>query len=338
MRTRSPSEAIPFCLISLALASSVAIAAELPPEAKTRSNINMVLELHTYLMTHSKSPEGGPAEYRDSINAYREARGMVEDHAVWQLVYDACVEGPDIAAIRKLADTPPARLAPADRQAAAKVLGALAGAWPRFEASDLNHTRIDLQKIWVDVIRSIFENTLQPRVMPTVYEKMNFKPLDAPVTVYPVLGSGDVGAWGKTSQGYYLILPSAGLGRLTIVETLVHELTHLLDVNQPLGSNSFLKQLRARGAADPARAETLVHGLIAWNAGELIKRNVKKDHKTVLDLSASMRSQVAEFLPGYEGTWAGYLDGRLTAEQALAALAAMIGGGAGAKPKSGAQG
>ena len=332
------TRAIPFGLMALALAGAAAIAAELPPEARTRSNISMVLELHTYLMTHSKSPEGGPAEYSDSINAYREARAMVKDHAVWQLVYDACVEGPDIGAIRKLADSPPAGLAPADRQAAAKVFGALAGAWPRFETSDLNHMRIDLQRTWVDVIRTLFENSLQQRVMPTIYEKMNFKPLDAPVTIYPVLGAGDVGAWGKTSKGYYLVLPSAGLERLTLVETLVHELTHLLDVNQPRGSSSFLRQLRARGAADPARAETLVHGLIAWNAGELIRRTVKKDYKTVLDLSSSMRSQVAEFLPGYEGTWAGYLDGRLTAEQTLAALAAMIGGRAEAKPKPGTQG
>ena len=295
----------------------------LPPIAHTRSDLNVYLDLHNHLMVAARQSENALPEYRSEVIAYRQAREMANGTAAWRFVSDACVTGPDIKTIGMAAGNLPASFDSADRVAAKKMIEALVSAWPRFEAKDLVEHRRSLQNILVKVIRKHFSGQLEERIMTTLYDKLAFKPLDAPITLYPVIGAPDAGTWGRTAQGYYLVVPGGRMGQLTIIENLVHELTHVLDENQPLGSRTFLVRLRGKAAGiEPETVDASMHGLVSWNAGEMVRRFGNAEHQTYAELSPARRAKIEKFLPSYQGSWLGYIEGRLTADQAIDGLVA----------------
>jgi len=298
-------------------------AAETPPSV--RSAINLHLELHNLLMVESGAEDPSRPEYATESRAYRQARELIKDRAAWRYITDAIVSGPDMDAIVAKAADAPGDLPGPEREAVKKILSALGTAWPRFEAQDATERNRSLQNILVRVLRKQFNQTIEPRVMPPLYRSMGFRPLDAPITVYPVIGALEVGVWGKTADGYYLVVPVARRPNMMIIEGLIHELTHLIDANQPAGSHTFLSRLREKGrAADPEALEAFVHGLVAWNAGDLIRRYVTPDYRPAATVSPSLAAQIHGYLPTYEGPWTAYVDGRLTADQAIDAMVSSL--------------
>jgi len=316
------STAVLLASAGIVFAADVGTPAAPPP---IKSIINMRLELHNFLMVESGRSETAHPEYTTEINAYRQAREMARDLRVWRIINDALVAGPDMAAVVRRADTLPSDLAGPDREAARKVLGALGTAWPRFESHDATDRNRTLQNALVRVLRKQFGVVMEERVMSALYSTMDFRPLDAPITVFPVVNSVEVGAWGKTPEGYYLVVPVGRRGNMQIIEGLVHELTHIIDANQPPGANTVLARLRAVGkAADPEELAAFAHGLVAWNAGEMIRRSVSESYTPLVAVSPSLAGAIRPYLPTYEGPWKGYLDGRLSADEAILAMVASL--------------
>ena len=291
------------------------------PITPIRSEISLLLELHNFLLVGSKGQENTLPEFSAEVKAYREAQSSSKDPAVWQFVNDACVTSKDVSALLKTADTLPSTLFLEDREAALKVLAAIASAWPRFEAKEMIERNRSLQTILTKNLRRYFNGGPADRVLVTLQEKMILKPLDAPVTLYPVIGAIEAGAWGKTPQGFYIVIPVRGRPTLILLENIIHELTHLLEVNQVQGTNSILARLRHKGAgADPATLESFIHGLVAWNAGEMIKRFIDPRHKAVVDLSPESLMKMEPYLPIYTTSWVSYLEGKASADQTVDAM------------------
>jgi len=290
-----------------------------------KSMINLRLELHNFLMVESEASETSHPEYTTEINSYRQAREMARDLRVWRIINDALVVGPDMPAVVRRADTLPSDLPGPDREAARKVLGALGTAWSRFESHDATDRNRSLQNILVRVLRKQFGVGMEERVMSALYSTMDFRPLDAPITVFPVINAVEVGVWGKTPDGYYLVVPVARRRNMQIIEGLVHELTHIIDANQPPGSSSVLARLREVGkTADPEELAAFAHGLVAWNAGEMIRRSVSESYTPLVAVSPSLAAAIRPYLPTYEGPWKGYLDGHLSADEAVSAMVASL--------------
>lgn len=294
---------------------------------QTRSDINLYIELHNFLMTRAPSDEGGedPA-YLTEVNAYKQAREMSKEPKVWQFVTDACIEGPDIDGIKKKGENLPAGLVGADREAAKLALQALATAWPRFEAKDMVAYRRSLQQLVIMNFHNTWEYRTAPVLLPKLYDTLELKPIDAPITVYPVVNAYEQGTSGHLPKlGYYLVLPAARRSGLVVVENLLHELTHIIDEHQPAGTKTVLRRLREKGAgSDPAALDALMHGLVIYNAGELVRRYTNAKYEPLSDVAPSMREQLKPYMASYQGPWNAYLDGKILADEAIAGLVSAL--------------
>lgn len=321
------------CLLTIGPAALAATAAPpatgtrgLPAGARVRSELNLYLDLH-HTLQHAAAATGDVLSgYEAEVAAYRAARGTLKGAQVWRLVNDACVTATGIDSIRAAGGKLPASLTGAERETAARLIDALASAWKKHDGSrDQQDHRIGLQNVMADALRRMFQFGAEEKVMGPLYEKMAFVPLDAPITIYPVIEMAEVGSWGKAAGGYYLVVPVARRQNLAIIETVVHELTHVIDANQPPPSRSLMARLRAGGgSADPAALEDFLHGLVTWNAGEMIRRYAFPGHVPLATQSPRMRERIQPWLATYESVWGGYLDGRLAPEQAIDGLLAAL--------------
>ena len=295
----------------------------LPPFARVQSEVNLFIELHNHLQAESRAAEDSLPEYSAEVKAYREARELAKDPAVWQVVNDACIAGPDIAGIGKVTGHLPAALAAADQEAVRKMIGALESAWPRFQAGEAVERNRSLQRAWSKVLH--VWGMVEERLLTTLYEKFAFQPIDAKITVYPVIDANELGASGKTAKGYYLIVPVGRLPNLVIIEEILHEVTHVLDDHQPPGSSTFLMKLRQQGAGvDKQALDVFTHGLIEWNAGELIRKSVRADYKPLLNTSPDLRAPIEGYVPTYQGPWVAYLEGKIPADDAIKGMISAL--------------
>ncbi len=302
--------------------------ASVPLGGRLLLDVNYLAQLHSELLLIAKQPEPlllDEAAYRGSLTAYRQARELTREPRVWQFLYDVAIEASAPEQVRAAASKTPSEFIAAEKEAAGKVLNALADAWSRYEAGELNQRKRG-HRVMVDgVLRRVFQAERQDRLLSVLYEKMDFKALEAPITIVLVARAPGVGTWGFTSRGYYLIIPMESYKGPAIIESIVHEATHLLDARQPAGSDSFLQKLRRKASkADPAALETLIHGLIAWNSGELVKRHIAESYRPMVVEQRAWRSLVNPYLPTFEGPWLGYLNGRLKAPDVVDAMAAVL--------------
>jgi len=313
----------------------------LPPIARVKSGVNLFIELHNHLLFASHQAEDTFPEYRTEAKAYREAHELMKDPAAMQIVTNACIAGPDIATIGKAATNLPAGMAAPDQEAVRKMIGAIVSAWPRFKQQDGPDRNRSLQMIWSRVLVKSW-GQVQDRLLTTLYDKFAFEPLDKPITVYPVLEANELGASGVTDKGYYTIIPVMKAPGFVVIEELLHEVTHVIDEHQPPGSRSLLIRLRqAGGRADPETLDAFMHGLIAWNAGELIRRFVNADYKPLYDISPDVAEPLVPYLPTYQGPWVGYLEGKISADEVIKGMAASLkpaGAAPAAAPKTGKTG
>jgi hypothetical protein len=287
-------------------------AAPLPPQARIRVELNQLLQLHHWLMATCGAP--ARPEYGPACGTYRELQQADTPAPVWQFANDACALGPDIEAVRARAGRPPAGLGAAEAAAARRLLEALAAAWPVYEKNDLVALNRSLQRITQVELRQRFSLTHEPRVMGTVYDRMLLRPLDSPVTVFPVTHSTHQGDWGKTARGYYLIQPMVGQ---PVGESLVHELTHVLESGQPPGERTLQRRLREAGRAIPAADfEPFIHALVVYNAAETLRRAAGRDP------SRSWSAAVAAWVPLFEKVWNPWLDGAAGPDETVSRLVA----------------
>lgn len=318
MRSLGRAGRLPALLIACA---TLAAAPASPPApgpasgpAPVKVELNQLLQMHHWLMAYCASPPR--PGYEPACAAYREARQGETGDAVWQFVNDACALGPDIQAVTARAGKLPETMSAKDAGVTRKLLGALGSAWPVYEANDLVALNRTLQRLTILELRQRFGRGTEPRVMPLVYEKMLLKPLDAPVTVFPVTHSTHKGDWGKTKNGYYLIQPMLGQ---PVSESLVHELTHLGESGQPAGERTLMRRLReALPMIDEATFEDFTHGLVVYTAGETVGR--KTDDGAVRPYPESLST----WLPIYEKVWKPYLNGAAKPDDTIAALAAAL--------------
>jgi len=331
----SPSKVFPAALLAAAAlvlpmspvsapAHAQAGGKPLPSIARVGSELNMFIELHNHLLFASRADEDALPEYRSAVKAYRDAKELAKDPAVMQTVTDACIAGPDITAIGSTVTRLPATMSPADQEAVRKMIGAIVSAWPRFERTEGPEHRRSLQTIWSRVMLKHW-GLVQDRLLTKLYEKFAFLPLDKSITLYPVLETTELGVSGSTAQGYYAVIPVMKAPNLMIIEEMLHEVTHVIDQYQPPASQSVLIRIRRRaGHVDPQALNSFMHGLITWNAGELVRRLVSADYKPLIDVSSPMREPLAPYLANYEGPWAGYLEDKLTADQAIDGMLAGL--------------
>ena len=296
---------------------------KLPPITHVDSAVNLYIELHNHLQWGARQAEDTLPEYRTEVKAYRDAKELSKDPLVMQIVNDACIAGPDIETIGKVVEHLPSSLAPPDQEAARKMIGALVSAWPRFKATegiDRNHS---LTSIWSNVLLRHW-GMVEPRLLWTLYDKFQFKPIDAKITVYPVIDPVQLGAWGKTAKGYYLIIPIQKLPNLVIIEMMLHEVTHVLGDCQPAGSTSVLKRLQqAAAGADKETLASFTEGLVEFNAGELIRRFVSADYKPLIE-AAPPDETIKGYMPTYKGPWVAYLEGKISADESIKGMTAAL--------------
>jgi hypothetical protein len=263
--------------------------------------------------------------FATEVDAYAKAREQAQGMRVWRLVNDACVESEEIESLRKLAGNLPADLSPPDREAARRILEALASAWPRFEAAGLPQRKAGLARILERTVDRYYRPEVEERLMAALYERMGFAPIDKPLSVYFVAKSPFVGAWGEASGGYYVIVSASGINAPTVLDEMIHEVTHLIDMKQPAGSATVLARLRERLAEiDAEVADTFIHALVAWNAGELIRRHLHELHTPVVETAPYWKVRIRPWIPTFRGPWSDYLDGKLSRDAVVEKLAAAL--------------
>src|SRR5262249_53225043 len=124
---------------------------------------------------------------------------------------------------------------------------------------------------------------VEGQLLPVLMEKMAFAPFDGRIRVLSVIQAGPVSSWGKTSKGWYTVIGIYLQSADSYLEPSIHEATPLIDSFQPASGSWILKDLRqALPKEAPAEAiDTYLHGLVAFNAGEMVSRFVDKKYAPV---------------------------------------------------------
>ncbi len=290
-------------------------------------HVSYFLELHSELLLAARGEPltSGHQQFTAEIDAYAKARELAQSMRVWRLANDACAQSGTLDELRQLGLNLPGDLTAPDREAARKVFDALVSAWPRFEAGELPERKLGLDRTVKRTVGRYYTAEVEDRIMDSLYDRMGFAPVDRPIGVYFVVKTPFVGAWGETPKGYYVIVPSSGGNAPAVIDEMVHEVTHLIDTRQPRGSPSVLNRLRQRLARQDAElVDTFLHGLVAWNAGELVRRHLHELHAPVAETSPDYKNQLRPYLPVYRGIWRDFLDGKMGRDAVVEALASAL--------------
>ena len=304
-------------------------AAAPPPSAKKFSfelAINPLLECHFYLKIFgADSFKPDPASGIDlgsEINIYNTAQRTILDPEVWRWFEQLIVEGPDAAAVRKAAQSLPPALDNTRNQTGVRMIAeSLESAYPKFETAIWPRHLQGVNRALVGAKQWLLPT--RERLSAVLMEKMAFEPVDAPATIYVVLRSGGVTSWGKTSREYFTVVGASGLSSLVLVESALHEATHIVDTLQPFNAGWILKRVRAglKGEA-PAQVDIFIHGLIAYNAGVLVKRFVSPGYNPAGIRAPAQAEQYQPYVSTYQVIWNEYLDGKTSADEVVAKLLA----------------
>ena len=282
----------------------VLAAAPAPAQPPARVEFNHFLELNSFLLIQSAFTGPARPEYEPFVKVYG-ANGAAP-YAVWQTVHDISVNATDIGALTTKAKSLP------EGDTARALLEAMAGAWPIYEKHDRASRQASLENISRELERR-FTRRAEPVLIPELIDRMKLRPLERAVTIYPLNRSTRPGGSGRiTGGGYYSVLPVTGQ---PIVETLLHELTHVLDDNQPPGQDSMLNRLAAQArGVDREGLDAFIHGLIVWNAHEMVKRRLGPEG------APHFPSSMTPYMKVYETRWGPYLDGTANADQTIRAM------------------
>lgn len=286
--------------------------------------IHPLLECHFYLKTFghdSIRPDSSSGiDIGSEATIYNTAQRTIQDPEVWRWFETQIVEGPDVAAVKKAAQALPATFDTERNRVGVKMLvDSLESAFPKFEKAIWPAHLREVNRALVGAKKRLQGS--QQRIAQVLMEKMAFLPIDSPATTYVVLRSGGVTSWGKTSHGYFTVVGMQGLSPLVLVESALHESTHVLDTLQPFTSKSVLKRVREglRGE-NPAQIDIFIHGLIAYNAGALVKRFLAPAHSPAGIMAPAHVEDYRPYRSTYEVIWNEYLDGKRTTDDVVAKL------------------
>jgi len=291
-----------------------------------RIDVQPLVSCHFLLKTWQGSGDrpipGQKTDLASEAAAYETAKQNIKDPAVWKWFEDLVVTGPDPDAVRAAAkQLPPALETTANRTAVDMLVEALVSGYPKFMSGYWTEQSVALNRLLIPARRRFAQSS--QRIGQALMDKMGFSSIDAPITILVVLRAGPVSSWGKTSRGYYSVIGAYLQSVDSFIETSVHEATHLIDAVQPAGGSWMLRDLR-RSLPKEAPAEsvdTFIHGLVAFNAGELITRFMDNTYKPVGLRGPNSRDEFAPFIPAYEGAWIAWLDGTKSRQETLGKLA-----------------
>ncbi len=294
------------------------------PELKIRFKTDPLVECHFYLKTFGRGP-GDPegrsgVDFSTEIGIYARARDTLTTHEIWRWFEELLVANPDPAAVRKAAsEVPRAYDSPRNLTGLNMLLDGLESAYPKFLENLWAERLRGINRLLVPARKDLLES--EERIVRTLVEKMAFSPIDAPITVFVVVRSGDVTSWGKTAEGYFTVVGIAGLSALSLVEMGVHESTHILEALQPFSSGSVLKRVReGLREEEPASVNAFLHGLVTYNAGALVRQFIAGSYLPAGIQDPAHAEEYRPYLSTYEFIWSDYLAGRMTTDQIVAKL------------------
>ncbi|MDM7916313.1 MAG: hypothetical protein QUU85_13785, partial [Candidatus Eisenbacteria bacterium] len=152
---------------------------------------------------------------------------------------------------------------------------------------------------------------------------LGLTPSPEPIPVYLVARSPwPHGVTHRTHQGGGVCWIGAdGDSGGLLIETILHEATHALDVRSREG---VLAELRARLAASPlqgspSRQRDIAHTLIFVEAAETVRRVLDPQHIDYGEASGYY-ARVGRVAEVERTIWRQHLDGRVSREQAIAAI------------------
>lgn len=294
------------------------------PPLRIQFQSDSLMECHFYLKTWSKrslAPDArSGVDFATEVGVYQRAKGTLSGPEVWRWFEEVVAGGPDPAAVRKGVQAVPAHLA-SDRVRTGvnMLMDGLESAYPKFMKAIWPQHQRSVNRILIGARRQFLRS--EERITRVLMEKMAFSPIDAPVRVITVLRSGGVTSWGKTPKGYFTVVGILGQSQNSLLEIGIHEATHLVQTMQPFNTASILKHLRGSLIKKgPAETEAFLHGLVAYNAGALIKRFISSSYEPEGVRSPAHEREYRPYLSTYEYIWNEYLDGRMNRDQIIAKL------------------
>lgn len=295
------------------------------PAAAGGAQVDIRFVVDPLMMCHYYFKDYGPASIKprsnsgvdltSEANAYVQAAKLIEDPEAWTWLEERIVSKPDVPSLRKALADPPAQFRDEDtRTAFSMVADALEQGCPGYQKTVFPTESIGVNRLTISARKRLRPS--QDRVTSTLMKSMDFKPIDAPISIYVVTRTGGQATWGKGDRSYYTVIGAYGQSPSSLLETGIHEATHVLDAMQPYETSSVLQAVRKGVKPDQKKeAETFLHGLITYNAGELVKRFVNHSYSPKGVLSPDHADEYRPYLSTYEYIWVDYLDGKMTRDQ-----------------------
>lgn len=288
------------------------------PTVKIVFTADPLMLCHYYLKTYGESsvkPRGDSGvDFISEATAYSQAAGLISNPRVWRWFEERIAGSANVAELRKAASTLPRALDVADAGTAVNMLlDAMESAVPKYQktvyATELN----GVNRILVGAKKRYYQ--VEDRISQVLMGKLALKSVVRPVKIFVVLHTGGVNTWGVTEDFYFTVIGSFGQSPMTLLETGIHEATHIVDALQPFRSGSVLARVREEfDSAAQEEVEVFLHGLVAFNAGELVKRFLSRSYTHAGVQAPGIGHTFRPYLSTYEYIWTDHLDGKFTTE------------------------
>jgi hypothetical protein len=313
----------------LALAAPPALAASGQPFLETPGLTidfvtNPLLMCHYYLRGYgevSVKPAGSlDIDFNSEATAYGQAQRYIENPAVWRWIDETIAGIGDIAGLRKAAaDLPAAYRSEEARSGVNLVVDALESGCPNYMKSVYPTELAGINRVLVGAKKRFLVG--RDRIFGALAKQMAFEPIARPIRVFVVVRTGGVASWGATGEFYFTVIGSYGQSPLSLLETGIHEATHIADALQSFRSEAILGRVR-QGTDGAVRGDVdaFLHGLVAFNAGELVKRFLSQSYTHVGVQAPGVIQTYKPYLSTYEYIWTAYMDGRMKPDAVVAKL------------------
>lgn len=293
------------------------------PAVEIRFVADPLMMCHFYLKNYgpsSSKPRDDSQDFISEATAYTQAVRLITVQGVWKWLEEQIAAHGDPAGVRKAAADLPATIQGEENRTAVNMLvDALESAYPKYrktvfaiELEGLNRVMVGAKKRYLAV---------EERITQALMEQMSFEAITRPITVYVVVRTGGVASWGVTEETYFTVVGSFGQSPMSLVESGIHESTHIIDALQSYNSGSVLSQVRRTAKeADRQDLELFLHGLVAFNSGELVKRFLSNSYRHAGIRAPGLSDKYQPYLSTYEFIWTDYMDGKIPAKGIAAKL------------------
>ncbi len=293
-----------------------------PAEAAARARIRFATEplimCHYYLKTHgpdSVKPRGEGVDLASEVSAYAQAGRILDNPLVMRWFEERVASASDPSQLEGVEERLPPSLRSGEAATGVRMLvEAIVSAMPKYMAGVYSDELVGINRILVNARKNFLP--VEERVESALMKVMGFQPIDKEIVIYAVIRTRGVSSWGLSDKGYFTVVGVYGLSSSTLVESALHEATHVLDAMQSYSAGSVLQEVRRGSAAeDREEIEVFLHGLVAFNAGELVKRFVNREHAHAGVRASAHAAAYRPYMTTYEYIWTGYMDGKLPREE-----------------------